>query len=161
MIQHIWKRSSSPFYYSNGFSLIELMVVVALVAILASVAIPAYVNQVNRSRQTEALTALMEAKMGQEVFYGNQVGVATPRYANTIGCLACFGSSQSLTKYKTLGGYALSVTNANTNSFVITAQKTVYTWAPQDVLTISDTNSAPVVVNEQALKFSFFKWIFN
>ena len=41
----------------SGFTLIELMIVVAIVAILAAVALPAYQNYTNRARFTEVITA--------------------------------------------------------------------------------------------------------
>jgi type IV pilus assembly protein PilA len=46
----------------KGFTLIELMVVVAIIALLASIAIPAYQDYVVRSRVTEAMSLLADAK---------------------------------------------------------------------------------------------------
>ena len=68
----------------SGFTLVELMIVVAIVAILASVAIPAYINHINRVNQGDAVNILMNAKMDQESFYENNF---PHRYAGTIGCL--------------------------------------------------------------------------
>lgn len=51
---------------SRGFTLIELMIVVAIIAILASIAIPAYQNYVARSQVTAALSELAGAKSGFE-----------------------------------------------------------------------------------------------
>ena len=45
---------------SHGFTLIELMIVVAIVAILASIAYPSYKDSVLKSRRAEARTALSE-----------------------------------------------------------------------------------------------------
>lgn len=50
-----------------GFTLIEVMIVVAIIAILASVAVPAYSDYIKRSRITEAVSELsaMRVKMEQ------------------------------------------------------------------------------------------------
>jgi len=50
----------------RGFTLIELMIVVAIIAILAAIAIPAYQNYVARSQATSALSELAGAKSGFE-----------------------------------------------------------------------------------------------
>ena len=49
---------------ASGFTLIELMIVVAIVAILAAVAVPAYVDYVTRARLTE--TAVLLGHWGRE-----------------------------------------------------------------------------------------------
>ncbi len=54
---------------SSGFTLIELMIVVAIVAILAAVAFPAYQDSVAKSRRAEAAGALIEAAQRLEVFF--------------------------------------------------------------------------------------------
>jgi len=51
-----------------GFTLIELMVVVSIIAILAAVAIPVYINYVYRSKQVEAKTLLTTIKLEEEQF---------------------------------------------------------------------------------------------
>src|SRR5580692_2060077 len=45
---------------SSGFTLIELMVTVAIVAILATIAVTSYTSQVQKSRRTEAKSALLD-----------------------------------------------------------------------------------------------------
>ena len=45
----------------NGFTLIELMIVVVILAIIAAIAYPAYTNQVQKTRRADATTALLGA----------------------------------------------------------------------------------------------------
>lgn len=53
----------------KGFSLIELMIVVAIAGILGSIAYPSYLNQVAQSRRADAQAVLMEAAQFMERFY--------------------------------------------------------------------------------------------
>ena len=56
---------------STGFTLIELMIVVAIVAILAAVALPAYSDYITRSRIAEATSGLAAKRASVEQFYDN------------------------------------------------------------------------------------------
>ena len=53
----------------QGFTLIELMIVVAIVAILAAVALPSYNNYVRRGQQPEAFNALSNFRAKMEQYY--------------------------------------------------------------------------------------------
>lgn len=51
---------------SKGFTLIELMIVVAVVAILAAIALPSYQEQIRKSRRAQARSDLAEIAQGLE-----------------------------------------------------------------------------------------------
>lgn len=65
-----------------GFTLIELMIAVVIVAILASIALPSYRNYVLRANRTVAKTTLVEVQSRQESFY-----VDRKRYAASLTAL--------------------------------------------------------------------------
>ena len=55
--------------YEKGFTLIELMIVVAIVAIIAAVAIPAYGDYVVRGKLVDATTQLSDGRIKLEQFF--------------------------------------------------------------------------------------------
>jgi type IV pilus assembly protein PilE len=132
------------------------MVITAIVAILASVATPAYINYKNRAIQSEAIEALLRARMDQEIFWAEN-----QHYAKTIRLLPSFGHTVG-TSIRTPNGYTIRVATANANSFKILATKTYFSYAQPDTISITqDLQQAPRIANTDALKFSLFKWMFQ
>ncbi len=63
----------------KGFTLIELMIVVAIIGILVAIALPNYTNYVRRGKAVEATTTLADLKVKMEQFYqDNKTYVGTP-----------------------------------------------------------------------------------
>ena len=56
----------------QGFTLIELMIVVAIIGILAAVAIPSYQDYTKRAHVSEGLSLAGAAKTGVSEYYGSQ-----------------------------------------------------------------------------------------
>ena len=74
----------------RGFTLIELMVVLVIVTILLSIAIPAYEDQMRRSRRADAINGLESMVLRQEQWRANN-----PRY----GTLAEIGNAPTSQYY--------------------------------------------------------------
>lgn len=65
---------------SAGFTLIEVMIVVAIVGILAAVAYPSYQEHVRKAKRADAQTALMELSQFMERYY-----TSNGRYVDSDG----------------------------------------------------------------------------
>lgn len=74
----------------HGVTLIELMIVVAVVAILAAIAYPSYRNQIMRSHRTEAKAALLNIQVAQEKYFlqNNSYGSLAQLGAASLGLTA-------------------------------------------------------------------------
>jgi type IV pilus assembly protein PilE len=57
--------------WMRGFTLLELMIVVALVAIMAAIAYPSYLDSVRKSRRSDARNALHAAASREEQYYSD------------------------------------------------------------------------------------------
>ena len=106
-----------------GFTLIELMVVVLIVGILASVAFPMYTNYSTKTKRALAKSQLTQIASRQEQFFADN-----KRYADHLAELGWADkeitinpSSQIVTSSATDAVYTLSLTDTGTRTFTATA----------------------------------------
>ena len=95
----------------RGFTLIEVMLVVVIVAILAAIALPSYRDQLRKSTRAEAQAFLNDMASRQQQYLADR-----RRYAASVTAL-------NLTAPASLGAFDIAVTSADgpPPTFVITA----------------------------------------
>jgi type IV pilus assembly protein PilE len=94
----------------RGFTLIELMIVVAIIAIIAAVALPSYFGSIRKSRRADAITALNKIAQEQERWRANN-----STYSNVLSSAGLNVANPSS------GFYTLGVTGNTATVYVATA----------------------------------------
>ena len=93
----------------KGMTLIELLIVVVIVAILASVALPSWNSQVQKARRADARNILLVTQVEQEKYRANNGS-----YTSSLGDLG-------LSSYATGHYYDLSIVSSSSTAFLAQA----------------------------------------
>lgn len=113
------QNSASELDKEDGFSLIELLIVLAIMGILVAVAIPAYTESIQRSNRAEAKSELVQVAAEQERFFSSTNSYSTD--ATPLATPVVAGRDRTSTS----GWYVTSVVacagGAITNCFIATA----------------------------------------
>ena len=78
LIQHMLNKKNGE----QGFTLIELLVVIIIIGILAAIALPSFLNQANKAKQSEAKTYVGTLNKGQQAYFTEK-----NRFGSTIDIL--------------------------------------------------------------------------
>ena len=95
--------------HSGGFTMVELVIVLLVVAILSAIAVPAYRSQMFKGRRADAREAVTQIQQAQERWRSTNA-----TYAATVAALGQSATSSG-------GNYALSVSNATASGYTVTA----------------------------------------
>lgn len=99
---------------TTGFTLIELMIVIAVIGILAAIALPAYNQYIARGKRAEARVAILQAEGWLERFY-----TENNRYTTAVDTNTTFNSRFSSIPSSGAANYSITLV-VSTESFTIT-----------------------------------------
>ncbi|MBK1717497.1 type IV pilin protein [Thiocystis violacea] len=109
--------------HGGGFTLIEVLVALSIVAILAALALPSFQQQIRQARRADGQTALMKLAIAQEKFRANcssyAVGIDGTRRCDPVSAST---NRLGLSALSQDGHYALRLSEVDASGFLAHAE---------------------------------------
>ena len=125
---------------NKGFSLVELIIVIAIMAVLIGVLAPQYLKYVERSRESSDLTNYQEIMSALQV-YASDVQATTPLGSGTVVCTKAAASSA------TGAGVQAALTSSSITITNVKMKSSKYGTA---TITITDNSGVPVFTTDNS-----------
>jgi len=157
-LNHLIQRKAGD----QGFTLIELLVVIIIIGILAAIALPAFLNQANKAKQSEAKQYVGALMRSQQAYYLEKSGFATSveslakpvatattnyQYPMTVTnakatneTVNVFGQSQAAALKSYTGGVALAQVTATSEATTAALMCETNSPGVNGAVTLADTN---------------------
>jgi type IV pilus assembly protein PilE len=140
---------------AKGFTLIEIMIVIALIGILASIAIPYYGDYVTRAKIPDATSNLAAKRVLMEQYFQDNHS-----YLSGATCPATVAPDSTLSKY-----FTFTCSNMNTDTYTITATGKSPGTMAGFIYTIDQSNTKTSAIGSPAksrwISISNTCWITN
>lgn len=99
----------------QGFTLLELLIVIVIVGVLTAVAIPSFTKMIERAKADQAITYLRVIRTGEKIYYASHTGyTACAKAAQIKSILGAEVTEES---------YEFSVTSSEPTTFLATAKR--------------------------------------
>jgi type IV pilus assembly protein PilA len=136
-LQHLNKRKEQD----EGFTLIELLVVIIIIGILAAIALPSLLSQVNKGKQAEAKQNVGAINRAQQAYF-----LENDHFAPDVPSVGIGIKTQTVNYYYSItGDDASTPKTVNNMGLANSGANTIKSYLGQNFTTIGDTQTSEVL----------------